>query len=274
MKKTMLKKMGWLLLIGVPLLGLAEGNEILGSVTGVQSYVAASSTGNNLANTAPVAPTKSASVPPSSAVVSPPSTPRTAVPLLANTAEALQAQLEQLNQNMLVFQQKINAQLIDLENKNQFLQQQLDQLTQAMVLLNQETVTMRSQGNLSSGVQSRHGLTNHWVNWMHSIENRWGSTTFKGVIVAVTLILILVIGMIWPRRKSSKKEETAEDTQDEYDYLGSAESMPAKLDLARTYLAMEDYVAAKEVLAEVIERGNPAQRQEAADLLKAMPVEP
>ena len=42
----------------------------------------------------------------------------------------------------------------------------------------------------------------------------------------------------------------------EYDFMGSSEGIPAKLDLARAYIAMEDFTAARETLAEILGEGS------------------
>ncbi len=53
--------------------------------------------------------------------------------------------------------------------------------------------------------------------------------------------------------------------------MGTQEAVPAKLDLARAYLAMEDYRSAHHVLVQVINLGNLSQRQEAESLMKQIP---
>jgi len=99
------------------------------------------------------------------------------------------------------------------------------------------------------------------------------------------MILLLLVWAVWPRRKEKKKQETVatapgvgdvfeDDTQNEYDYMGSRESIPAKLDLARTYIAMEDYAAARIALEEVSKGGDEAQKKEAADMLAQCPPPP
>ena len=63
-------------------------------------------------------------------------------------------------------------------------------------------------------------------------------------------------------------EEAGELSEEgDYDYMSTDEAIPAKLDLARAYIDMEDFAAAKEVLQEVLKQGDQGQRNEAQLLL-------
>lgn len=99
------------------------------------------------------------------------------------------------------------------------------------------------------------------------------------VIVLALLVLILGTFLFAKRRKSVKAtnieqsvvplktEKRMDDTISEYDFMGSSEGISAKLDLVRAYIAMEDYVAARESLAAILNEGNDDQRREANALL-------
>lgn len=56
----------------------------------------------------------------------------------------------------------------------------------------------------------------------------------------------------------------------EYDYIGSVEAIPAKMDLARMYRDMGDLASAELVLKSVMAQGNDAQFLEASELLEEM----
>lgn len=66
------------------------------------------------------------------------------------------------------------------------------------------------------------------------------------------------------------EDEDDEDLKDEYDFMGSNEGIPAKLDLARAYIDMQDHVAAKQVLQEILSQGDSAQQAAAQALLKTL----
>ncbi|MAE21302.1 MAG: hypothetical protein CMK92_02625 [Pseudomonas sp.] len=57
---------------------------------------------------------------------------------------------------------------------------------------------------------------------------------------------------------------------DEFDFLAGTDECATKLDLARAYVDMEDMDGARELLQEVVQEGNDAQKQEAKDLLDTL----
>lgn len=61
---------------------------------------------------------------------------------------------------------------------------------------------------------------------------------------------------------------TADDQED--DFLGDTDEVATKLELGRAYLDMEDKEAAIDILNEVVEGGNDAQKEEARKLLKSI----
>lgn len=193
----------------------------------------------------------------------------------------LQAELSQLNQNNLLYQQKMDSEFDDLSNKNQLMQEQLQQLTQALSLLNQEVVQLKQMNEALHQVADKQasavssGLTPWLIDW----KNKLG---VSGIIIAAVIIILLLLLVFWPRRKKmtanpiNKAKNTTtdeDDTKVEYDYMGSNESIPAKLNLARAYVAMEDYEAARKVLNEVAQSGSDEQQVQAAAMRKLLPAE-
>lgn len=55
--------------------------------------------------------------------------------------------------------------------------------------------------------------------------------------------------------------------EDEFGFLAGTDEAATKLDLAKAYIDMEDVEGAKDILQEVLQEGNAAQKQEANDLL-------
>ncbi len=101
--------------------------------------------------------------------------------------------------------------------------------------------------------------------------------------LAVLVVLLALLSMARRPKKTPKNKTAAppkqtpdsgktikieDDTAGEYDFMGSSEGIPAKLDLARAYIAMEDYTAARETLAEILGEGSEEHCQEARSLLK------
>lgn len=191
----------------------------------------------------------------------------------------LQALVAQINQNDVLYQQKTDALIQDLTSKNQLMQQQLEQLTQALSLLNQEVNQLKTaKDSVINPTPAVSAPSTGFKHWVESFGFRFSPQSYALGVTAIALILLLLIWIFWPRSNMAKSMPDfqnslvgEDDTKSEYDYMGSNESMPAKLNLARTYIAMEDYVAARSVLHEVSEKGDEQQQQEASDLLKAFP---
>lgn len=88
--------------------------------------------------------------------------------------------------------------------------------------------------------------------------------------------LVVLLGLLFSirTRKKSSPHVVAPATpvavtaaaEGEYDFMGSSEAIPAKLDLARAYIAMEDFAAARETLIEILTEGGAEHRLEAKSL--------
>ncbi|MGH8382876.1 FimV/HubP family polar landmark protein [Pseudomonas sp.] len=62
----------------------------------------------------------------------------------------------------------------------------------------------------------------------------------------------------------------SDDLDDDFDYLGGADEVATKLDLARAYIDMGDHDGARDILDEVRKDGSDVQRQEADELLSRL----
>ena len=289
MKRIMILLMaGWVLL---PFSGLADG--LLGNTAvSVQEYQSANSTDipSSPVATVPVvtkestarAALDSQAVARSVSTVSssPPSSPTVIVS--EEAARTLQAELTQMNSNNLAFQQQMDEKIVQLTSENQNLQNRIAQLAEAMTLLNREVAQLSpstGQGTASTPLlQTGQTTTDNDASLWSYLKNYFGPIGFKIVIAAAGIILLSLLWTIWPTRKKKKKQSdnkdaAVDDTKDEYDYMGSVESIPAKLNLVRTYMAMEDYHAARKVLADILLSGDHQQKQEASEILNELPAE-
>ncbi|MFZ3183548.1 MAG: FimV/HubP family polar landmark protein [Pseudomonas sp.] len=61
--------------------------------------------------------------------------------------------------------------------------------------------------------------------------------------------------------------ESAEDLDDDFDFLSGTDESATKLDLARAYIDMGDTEGARDILDEVVAEGSDVQQQEARDLI-------
>ncbi|MBN2689927.1 MAG: hypothetical protein JXR42_04965 [Gammaproteobacteria bacterium] len=81
------------------------------------------------------------------------------------------------------------------------------------------------------------------------------------------LLLIIILAVYFLLIYQSRSREKDEENLSEYDFMGSREGIPAKLDLARAYVDMGDVESAKEVLAEILKNGSIDQQSEAREIL-------
>lgn len=208
------------------------------------------------------------------------------------TVQALQTQLAQVNQANLLFQQQVNQRIETLNQDFSLVQAKLSQVNQVLGVLNQEITELSSK--VSDGKPLKSALTPQQqqqisstssilpLSFLNSIEH---SKLIEYVLFAIMALLVIVVLMLIPRKRSYQMEAVTQtvgspttasdseenDTKDEYDFMGSDEAIPAKLDLARAYIAMEDYEAAHQVLAQVTSKGNREQQAEAQKMLDRMP---
>jgi pilus assembly protein FimV len=63
---------------------------------------------------------------------------------------------------------------------------------------------------------------------------------------------------------------SADDLDDEFDFLAGTDEVTTKLDLARAYIEMQDADGARDILDEVVKEGSEAQRTEARKMLSGL----
>lgn len=182
----------------------------------------------------------------------------------ASLPSGLQDQINQLNQNSLLFQQTTNYKLDGLRQHLTALQQRLEQLDQAVILLNQEV-----------GKLSQRGISSTPSPATMPAERSFEDYIFWGISLFIIASLMIFIGL-QRKPKNNTSEATQrplDETEGDYDYMGSAESVPAKLNLVRAYIAMENFTEARQVLASILPQACPEQRQEAENLAQKIPPE-
>ncbi|MEE2770106.1 MAG: FimV/HubP family polar landmark protein [Pseudomonadota bacterium] len=78
--------------------------------------------------------------------------------------------------------------------------------------------------------------------------------------------------MVPKKNKQSKLPEIKREHQDEeYDFMGSQEAVPARFNLAEAYMQMREFRQAKRVLEGILDQGDSDQRQKASALLSQLP---
>ncbi len=213
-----------------------------------------------------------------------------------NQASELKAQLSQINQANILFQQQTDQRFEQLATKNTALKGELARMTQALMLLNQEINSLNQQVNkagIKTELPTQVSLPAKATSELQRIESKYGSA-LKYVLYAFIVVLLVFIALFIPRRRQIAKLKTDvassvsaatailptnsndvdDDTRSEFDYMSTREATPAKLDLARAYIEMEDYAGARQVLGQVLTTGDAEQQQQAQQLLSKIPQKP
>lgn len=206
----------------------------------------------------------------------------------AETTKELESQLSQINQANVLFQQQTDQRIDVLNQEHTVLQNKLARLGEVLGMLNQEVTQLNQQIqsaqkqilSTSSPAQQQASEVSGFHSFADKVE---GMSSTQYVLYAILVLLIVVILLLISRRNQPVMQTVSAaplgdsvdsgdiDTKDEYDFMGSDEAIPAKLDLARAYLAMEDYKSARKVLTQVVQKGTKEQRAEAKAMLDRIP---
>lgn len=151
--------------------------------------------------------------------------------------------------------------------------------------LMERMASMQGQLDVVVGAYEEYANFSWWQVWPLSlIQDRVHKT--DELYEFLSLFGLVFLGLwVWMQNANRQAKQTyqaqkvvnepsstvAEHEEDEYNYLASRDALPAKLDLARAYIAMEDYSSAQEVLSEVMKLGDAGQKEEAQGLFNALP---
>jgi FimV-like protein len=179
----------------------------------------------------------------------------------------LMSKVMQINTQLMQYQQNVNTQVTTLQTSNQQTEQQVAELAAVMKTFSAELQSIKAQAlQIQSLQQKAAGRTN-----IQKAESAFGTWPFLLMAGVIIVLLIFVAVGFWPNKSAKQKKGPSSDDNDEkadYDFMTTKEAMPAKLDLARAYVAMDDVVSARVVLEEIQQRGNKEQIREAVALLE------
>lgn len=186
-----------------------------------------------------------------------------------NQNTVAQDQAAQLTEATLAYEQQTNQHIQNLDANNQAIGAEMQTLEQNTKQLQQEV----------SQLETKHPSQLNFNSILHSFSHQDVSTYIElGGIASFLLLFGMLMGRLFmqhsPRvavanHSSAHKvgDLLADDTKSEYDFMGTAAAIPAKLDLARSYIAMSDYDQARSVLKTVLEKGDEEQRLVAEALI-------
>lgn len=162
---------------------------------------------------------------------------------------------------------EINNRLTEIEEKNNIMQSQVSQLTEQLYLLEQ------SLEQLKQSLDFTNKLKIFMQQFQQYLALSGQAFTRILMLIGAAIVLLLLVIYLVKRRKHSGVSVNApqspelEPTQDEYDFMESKEGIAAKLNLARAYIDMGKKAEAREMLHEALANGNPAEQEEAKELL-------
>lgn len=173
------------------------------------------------------------------------------------------------------YRDQMTKQMVELEQENAAIQKQLMTEKKALNSLKENGV---SKDNIILAPANTATMVS--ANQADGIASYLPKTKTGWWILWGALFLIVLLWLPSPKKKVAANSERQEpslateeefdnkDIKDEYDFMNSLEAMPAKLDLARAYMDMDDYPSAENLLKEIIKKGNDAERKRARQMLK------
>lgn len=171
-----------------------------------------------------------------------------------------QTEMATMAQNTLSFEQSANQRIQDLSVSNHAMGTAIETLMQNVMQLQQQ---IRKE----KGMEGPSFLT------VFADPEKQGM--FLGALGMLLLCSGIAMGRFMQNRSRFKKPipktaSPAPVTDAEYDFMSTTQAIPAKLDLARSYIAMNDAAQAKAILKTVLEKGDEFQKCEARSLMEMM----
>lgn len=194
----------------------------------------------------------------------------TAVP---SSVSAIQSMVSRLNQTFLLYQQQNDQKVESNAEQVVMLQQQFSQLNKALKSLSVEQIKLQAMAaqlpassHASVSDSSDVSLPEHTTALGHFV------VTYLWLLMAIVMVaLIIYVGKLTMDCRALKANQRdmnhQKGAEDEYDFMGSDDAIPAQLDLARTYIAMNDLNQARQVLLAIIKKGSLAQKKQAQMML-------
>ena len=180
-----------------------------------------------------------------------------------------------------LFQNATNQRLDALEQSEAGVQAKMAQFAEAISMINEQEVQLNQQVQqmskqlspaFNAGVDKSAAATSSILNAVQGDTH--AKKTQYVLYVILLLLVIIILLMLMPRRSAFRLETVASSSESvvaDYDVMASEEGVSTKLDLARAYIAMEDYQAASHILAEVKKMGNKQQRVDADKMSRDIP---
>ena len=169
-------------------------------------------------------------------------------------------EVAQLTQSTLAFERDTDHRIQNLNDSNHAMSTALQTIEENMTQLQQQ-VSMLVAGK-SSSVSVAH---------RHQSHSSFDFAVYLNLIAAGIFLALsgFMFGKLLSRRAPIHITKNINASSD-YDFMQTPEAIPAQLDLARSYIAMQDFDQARATLSVVLEKGNMQQRMIAESLIQKM----
>ena len=195
---------------------------------------------------------------------------------LAKQYDMLHEKIADLSQSVLMIQQRINEHMDMLDQKTGAMQQEIETLVGLIKTINAQMNNAPIKVIPTPVIGERNESDKLFATAIKFFENVY--LHYSTVVLVGIGIVAIGLGFLFrgaPKQIPASVQPSPlpkiEDMEDEYDFMGSQESIPAKSDLVRAYIAMEDFDAASHVLQEILKKGTSSQRAEARELFNRIP---
>ena len=171
--------------------------------------------------------------------------------------------------------QQYDSQITQLQTVNQQYASQINQLQTMNKQMSSQMLTLAAQlelvqSKITNITQEQADPMTLQVHSLRDFKKKMGVIPFYsivGIFALLVIIIFLLMISLMISKKNSKEQVPQDNHKSDYDYLSTKEAIPAKLDLARSYIVMEDFEGAKHVLTEVLKEGDEEQKELAKNLL-------
>lgn len=178
-------------------------------------------------------------------------------------SSTIKAHLERLDQEVMQLNHAFAAIQNKLDGDYEKLYDESGQIQESLAALNQHVMAL----NLLDDASLVDEDSSFWI----QVKSQWlAPNSLRVASVAAILLVLIMLWVLWtPKRSAVVVEEEVEslDLGDEYDFMHSQEGIPARLDLARAYIGMDDHESAKEVLLAILQDNPGAAYQEQAQTM-------
>lgn len=191
--------------------------------------------------------------------------------IIAKASNDAPTEMKTLQQQLLATQSDLTTYKQDSNKRLKTLEQQNALIASQMLVFNERLSGLKNEFNSKLAAINRNAnWPTTWTDYLPRNKTAWW-------ILLGAAFLIVWLWMPPAKKNQSTNKERQEptvsgdaDLKEEYDFMNTQEAIPAKLDLARAYINMDDFLSAQQVLKEVLKKGSDSERQQAQQMLGAI----